>query len=522
MDRIVIPSRILLDVHTGEERVEVVFRRRGRWRTAVVDRTALGQTRSIVEALRPLGANIDITNAAEVVRWISAFEELNEERLPRTQSTSRCGWHKLDDEWTFIAPGLVESNGIVFDGSDGRDTIVRGVGVAEGASLEAHVDSFQRAWNASPVAAVAIATALSAPLLRLLGVPNYMVHKYGDSSTGKSSKAMIAATTYGNPRDGSWFPSWNATLVSLEVRAHTLCDLPFFADEVGAGDPRHTQQAIYMLGGGVGRTRGRRDGGLRQTRAWNTVMISTGETSLTAGHVATGAKVRSLELFVDGFGGLDAHGVDALREQAIANHGAIGRRWIETIVGLDRDGVLGLRQEFRQAVQDVRTDSPAGSLAARQAISIALLELTASLASEWLGFGDEATIQEYFRRRQAEPEAKVETAPERALRLCRSWMMEQPRSFPELVLDSNGRTVAREGSGSAPICGFRRGGEVFFLREPFEAFLRERNLDSTAVKKGWAVQRLLNHDRGRLDRMVRINGDRERFVCLRYRRDDDD
>lgn len=515
MDRTVIPSRVLLDVHTGEERIEVVFRRRGRWRTAVVDRTALGQSRTLIETLRPLGANVDATNAMDVVRWIASFEELNEAKLPRVACTDRCGWHKLDDEWCIVAPHILKNEGLTFDGSGGRASIVRGLGTPKGASLDAHRDALCRAWNASPIAAATICAALAVPLLRVLGVASFGFSLFGDSSTGKSTMAKVAASIYGDPTANSWFPSWNGTQVGHEVRAQVLGDLPFFVDEVGSADARSREKFLYMLMNGVGKIRGAKAGGLRETVSWNTIVISTGETSMVPDNAATGAAVRVIELYVDGFGPLDAAGVDALRDAACENYGAIGKLWLETIVEMDRETVVGLRKEYRELVTEVRSTAANGSLAARQSAQVALLVLVESLAKEWLNVGDDASVSGFFRSMQAKPEAQLKDAPTRAYELVMDWMSSQPGAFPVLVPESGSGRLVPESSRAPQIYGYQHDGFAYLIPTLFKAKLAEHGMAERPVVAGWKSQGRLKSESGRAKIKKSIGGIDSRFVALR-------
>ncbi len=193
---------LVADLYTGHELVELTFRRDRAWRTVTVPRRTMVDARALVGELAPAGAPVDTNTAAAVVRWLRDFESVNERRLPRARSVSRCGWHTVAGEEVFVVAGEVlrragSTVDLVVDRAADRVRLTRGLTTA--GDLEAHLEGLRRAWAASPIAAATIAAALAAPLLRVLGAPIFALHLAGDSSRGKSSMLKIAASVYGNP-----------------------------------------------------------------------------------------------------------------------------------------------------------------------------------------------------------------------------------------------------------------------------------------------------------------------------------
>lgn len=520
-DRLVAKSailirRIVIDLYTGEERVELVFKRRGRWKTALVDRRTIADTRQAVADLAPVGAPIDSLSAGEVVRWFSELDSVNEEIIPRATSVSRCGWHQVDDGTVFSAPEAVGADlDLVFDGRGGRSRMVRALR-AHG-EFEAHLAVLTEAFAADRKCATVICAALAAPLIHRVGAPGFAVHLVGDSSRGKSSMLKIAASLYGDPSNEDWVPSWNSTAVGLEMRAATLCDLPFCIDEAGVVDPVARERAVYMLIDGTGRTRGSKLGGLRDTPSWRTIVISTGERGLVDESANTGAQVRILQFEVDGFGGLDASGVDSLRGRCEEQFGAVGRRWLELLAEIDDWSPIQSR--FRQLVADLRERAPGGGLRARQVTYFALLALAERMAARLLGIGDEngVTMADWVEEDLGTgSQRQVETAAERALDLVQDWVASRPASFVDMTIDFDGEPSPKT-SGAREVFGYRTRNAIYFVPLALRTFLEEHNLDSNVTKdwkrRGWLIT--TGEGDGRATYRVRLGGELHRVIAVK-------
>lgn len=512
-------ARFVIDVYTGHERAELVFRRGGGWRTVQVERRAIADSRTLVAELAPLGGPVDSNTASDVVRWLRDFEAVNERRIPRTKSVGRCGWHRVDDASVFALGGDVlaregvDAKVVVERGAD-RGRLWRGLHVA--GTYDDHLAALSRAWAASPLAAAAICAALAAPLLRPLGAPLFAFHLAGDSSRGKSSMLKVAASVYGSPTDEEWVTSWNSTSVGHEVRASLLCDLPLCIDEAGVVDARERERAVYMLINGVGRVRGAKEGGLREGHSWRTVVLSTGERMLAEQDAATGAQVRVLQFLVSGFGRLDAPGVDAVRRACEENYGQVGLEWLGALLETTDEDWASHRAALKartKAMQE-RAKDP---LRARQAAFFALLEHVEVVAHAVLGLGraDGGTIRALFDV-PGEMAVVVQTAAVRALDHVREWIARSSRSFPRLTTTQDGRRVPKRDGAPADVCGYvdEHAHELLIIPGALRQFLADRGIDSHVVSREWQAAGLLRCDKGTVQTTARVDGRKMRVIAL--------
>lgn len=515
--------RLVADLYSGHEHVELTFRRNRAWRTALVPRRAIADGRAALGELAPLGAPVDSNTSAKVVKWFRDFESTNEKRLPRATSVARCGWHRVGDHDVFVLADPIAREGVsidlVVDRQHDRGRLSRALHTM--GEYEEHLAVLNAAWQASPIAATVIAAALAAPLLKPLGAPLFAVHLAGDSSRGKSTMLRIAASVFGNPRDDEWVTSWNSTSVGHEMRAGYLCDLPLAIDEAGVTDARDREKAVYMLVNGVGRTRGAKEGGLRETHSWRTVVLSTGERLLAEeASAATGAQVRILQLQVDGFGNLDATGVDALGRGVAEHYGHVGRQWLEALVEVSPDDWIAHKAALKARMKAFQTLAGGSTLRARQAGFWALLAHVEESAHETLGLGQPggATMRELFER-PGDSQLEVRSAADRAMDAVREWIVTHPTNFPKLTMSSSGQKVPKGESSAREVHGYIDDDELLIVPGALRGMLAERGIADSVVLREWRARGWIRvgenrESSERFSLQVRVGGKKPRMIIV--------
>jgi uncharacterized protein (DUF927 family) len=192
---------------------------------------------------------------------------------------------------------------------------------------------------------VAVSTGFAAPLLEPLGEESGGLHYKGESSEGKTTALLAAATVWGEP---SRLERWRTTANALEGVALAHNDNLLCLDELKELDPREAGGVAYMLANGAGKRRGQPHGGTRARLTWRLLFLSTGETSLEQ-HIAeagqriqAGQEVRLVDVPADAGAGWglfeDLHGsenskafADHLREATPNNYGHAGRAFVAAL-----------------------------------------------------------------------------------------------------------------------------------------------------------------------------------------------
>ena len=289
----IILTKRLKSIDTGDEKIEIAFKRDGQWSKHVFPRSVIFQSRSVT-ALSDLGCTVTSENAKQVVKFLEALEAENIDLLERQDSTSVFGWQPrgrflpgyADDMVLDIDPSLqswaaaYNKNGSLKDWAEQMQPLRA-------------VDTPLTDWYKFRFI---LSSAFTAPILKLIKQRIFIVYNWGDSKGGKTAALKCAASVWGDPE--KLMVNFNATVVALERMAGFFCDLPLCVDERQlAGSNQDTlEKLIYMLSSGTGRARGSKGGGLQSLQTWRTIALMTGEEPIAQTTSKSGVVTRMIEI----------------------------------------------------------------------------------------------------------------------------------------------------------------------------------------------------------------------------------
>ena len=145
-----------------------------------------------------------------------------------------------------------------------------------------------------PQAQIACGVSTISCMLKLLSVSSFTLHLFGQSSTGKTLAAQIAASFWGDY--ATLIQDWKGSTVAHEIYFDQMQHLPCFLDECQENKANVVKSTIYQFGNNRGKPRGTREAALRKGKDWQTTLISTGETRVTDSSIAGGLAARVIEL----------------------------------------------------------------------------------------------------------------------------------------------------------------------------------------------------------------------------------
>lgn len=285
----IIPIKRLINIDTGEEKVEIAYRRAERWKSIIVDKFVISSVTKIIE-LAKYGVSVDSESAKELVKFLSTIIDLNYEFIPEARSIKRMGYI----EGYGFAP-YVEN--LVFDGEIEFAKIYNSV--KQKGDFAEWKKVATKCRKMSIAAKILLAASFASPLLSVLNALPFFVHLWGaESGTGKTVALMLAASVWGDPKVGEYIKTFNATDVGNEKTAAFLNHLPFCIDELQLikGANGKISFNAYKLAQGVGRTRGNKLGGVEITPTWHNCILTTGESPITSESSGMGAYNRIIEI----------------------------------------------------------------------------------------------------------------------------------------------------------------------------------------------------------------------------------
>lgn len=376
----IMPVQRLVNVDTREHKVMLAYRLSRRWDTVIVDRNVISDSRSII-GLSKYGIMVNSETGKALVRYLADVEQLNYDLIPEVSSVGRLGWI----EGYGFSPYEEE---LVFDGEETYRT--RFESIQEHGSRGSWLDCVRSVRSGKTpgnvVARIVLAASFASVLVGPCHCLPFFVHLWGGSETGKSLSLVLAASVWANPEIGVYIQTFNATEVGKELGAAFCNSLPLIIDELQLvkDNRKDFDRMIYQLSEGVGRARGRKQGGLQKTPTWRNCVITTGEFPIISSNSGEGAVNRTIEV--------DCHDTKLFDEpkktatSLYANYGFAGREFVEHLM---EDGVIErvqkLQEDFQKSIKTSDTMD-------KQTASAALILAADRLAEEWI-FQDGVLLQ---------------------------------------------------------------------------------------------------------------------------------
>ena len=334
----IILTQRLKSMESGEEKIEIAFKRDNEWHKAIFPRSTIFTSRSIT-ALADLGCTVTSENAKQVVRFLEALEAENIDVISKADSASTFGW---------------QSGGRFLPGH-GDDIVLDIEPSLKGWAAAYHANGTFEAWKDTmrphrerDKFRFILAASFAAPLLRILSQRIFFVYNWGGSKGGKTAALKAALSAWGDPE--RLMVNFNATQVALERMAGFYNDLPMGIDERQlAGQKQESlEKIVYMIASGTGRARGSKGGGLQTLNTWRTVALATGEEPLSTETSQTGVSTRVLEIYGGPFD--SEKDASLMHQQAPLNCGWAGPEFINQIMRTDERSI---KEEYDRMVEQV-------------------------------------------------------------------------------------------------------------------------------------------------------------------------
>ena len=355
----IILTRRLKSMETGEEKIEIAFKRDGQWNKAIFPRSTIFTSRSIT-VLADLGCTVTSENAKMVVRFLEALEAENIDIITKADSTSTFGWQT---KGRFL-PG--HGDDIVLD----IDPSLRGWAAAyhTTGTLDGWKETMSQHRERDKFRFI-LAASFAAPLLRILQQRIFFVYNWGGSKGGKTAALKAALSAWGDPE--RLMVNFNATQVALERMAGFYNDLPLGIDERQlAGQKQESlEKIVYMLASGTGRARGSKGGGLQALNTWRTVALATGEEPLSTETTQTGVSTRVLEIYGGPFP--DEKSASLMHQQAGSNCGWAGPEFIKRVMETDERTITDNYDRMVEEVYRVANGTSGSHIAGISAVALA-------------------------------------------------------------------------------------------------------------------------------------------------------
>lgn len=533
-DPIVIKRRIL-HVDDGKIFLELAWRTGARWHTAIYPRESVFSSRDIVQTAAD-GAPVGSDNAADVVKYLRAYETHNRSSRDVGYATSSMGWKGDDDDPT--------CNGFMFgerqigwdaEAPSARAFMLKAAGPGDRDDAKAlrtrgTLEAWQKAVSelqSYPAFRLAIYAALASPLLPILDAPNAIIEWVGTTSTGKSRVLEMAQSCWRSAN--TKLPGWDNTISNFETKAHLFSGIPMILDDtklvvknMGAKGEEILAKAIYKYINGVGRGRDFRSGGQRSSLTWRSVLLSTGENPSSELAVAEGAAARVLSFWSSPFGRNNPK-VGATLDRLVhvdlsENYGHAGPgvvKWLHE----HRGEWQAIRVAYDRYTAKLRERYPTAA-GARLARVVALLEVSATIGvmAGVIPWAAETLVDDpEIRTILTASIRQAETGADDARRVYDLVLSEAESRHSQWI--DWGSEPKSEDEPSSGWLGWRSATMMGWLPSQLRKTLKAAECNPDAVLRAWRERGIMDVQEGRKDKSVRIGGGRDkrvvRLYCLR-------
>ena len=484
----IMPVERLVNIDTGEEKLQLAFRKGTIWRKLIFSKTVLASSNKVTE-LAGSGISVTSQNAKAFIQYISDMENLNYDLIPEKKSIGRFGY--IPDEG--FSPFV---DGLIFDGDANFKAMFQTV--RSRGSETKWLETAAEVREMSTTAKIILAASFASVLLEPLNCLPFFVHLWGvDSGTGKTVALMVAASVWGDPAVGAYVKTFDGTVVGMEKTAAFLNNLPFCLDELQlAKDSKgRTTFDVYKLAQGVGRTRGNRSGGVDLTPTWRNCILTTGESPLTGTASGAGAVNRVIDIECKSAQAVIKDGM-RISGAVKRNYGFAGRKFVERLY---QPGVIDQVSERYRELFRILSDRDTTE---KQAMAAAAIILADELACQWIFSGQQPLTIEQVSEFLAS-KAAVSAGDRGSKYLC-DW-----------VTQNSNKLCGRADNPNVEVLGALESGRAYIIRSVFERILQDAGY-STAAMISYLKQENLIETRGRANtRGKRINGIPTECFCLR-------
>ena len=488
----IMPIRRLVNVDSGEERLQIAYRKGRFWRSLIAEKSTIASSNKILD-LASNGVLVTSENAKALSKYLLEIEDLNYETLPEQKSVSRLGW---------VGGGFSPYvDDLVFDGENNFKNIFNAV--KSSGSREKWIDTMKSLRAEKTAGRLFLAASFASVLLEPCGVLPFFVHAWGGTEVGKTVGLMIAASVWASPKAGDFITTFNSTLVGQEMMASFLNSMPMCIDELqiqSSAGVKDFDKTIYQLTEGIGKTRGAKTGGLQKVNTWRCCFISNGERPISNANSGGGAINRIIEFECTDKVYSDLVGICNL---VTNNYGFAGREFVEYLQQEDAfDRVRALQKEYYQKL--LKTESTE-----KQTLSASVILAADHLATElFFNDGNNLTVTDMVKIMTKKDDVNVNI---RAYDYILDLIAVNPNKFKTNDF----------GEYQGEVWGKIDGNHIYIIKSVFDREMGNQGFNSTAFLS-WAKRMdLLLCDANKRTKKARITNGATNCVCIIKKNEED-
>ena len=481
----IVITKITKDTYSGLEKAEVSYYKNNKWHTALYSKDILFSGKNSI--LNEIGIDFVTRNSSKVQEYL--WQYINTNKINTKNSVSQYGWYK--DLFVPYASGdlivdIPGEFGKMSNAYSTKGTLEEWTGLVKPLLNN---DIFRTYINCS----------FAAPLLRLLKVRNFVFHNWYYSRSGKTAALKVAQSVWGNPE--VLITSFSSTKVALESLATINNDLPLCVDErevAGKNNDEFNSNFVYTVSNGKGKTRGSKDGGVKEFHEWKNITITTGESTITSNNSNNGVISRVLEIY----GKPIDKEEDAINihQQIMENYGAVGELFINELIKLKKSKLKEMTN-FMKEVTDHLSDLKLTGITSHVTIA-SLLVVTDYLTHKFI-FGNPCK----------------DNSIEYGIKLLKILDVNKnidmiEHAYETLISVFQSKAEMFHFSSKGLRLGKYYDNKYYVYQQAFDNEVIKLGFNPKTIKKGFSERGYIEHNKGTYTKQTRDSNDRARYICL--------
>lgn len=484
-----IPTAILENIDTKEQRIEITYQGQKQTETLVIDRETLVNKNKVVTLAR-YGIAVGSVNAGKVAAYFTDVLGRSAATLPRKMSKSSLGWVGSKHEYF-----LPYSDGFVLDNQNDPHVIELLEAMKPKGDEQAWIDRMRELRKHIPVR-IAMAASFASPIVPLIGQNPFIMHIWGGTGLGKTLLLKLIMSIWGNPNSSQIVRSLNCTQNSLMTQASFLQNIPLAGDELQTIKTRYSNYDNLVMDITEGFNRGRldKDGKPVRVLTWRNAFLTCGEEPICKQDSGGGVLARVIEVEL-----LSKYVEDGneLANFLADNYGFAASKYIAELTKPVELGGYDLRMMYRDYERKLRQD---GENNEKQAGAGALV-MVADFISSMLLWPNEREMQPS----DLEPYLKSSDAvdvTERAYKAVSGMVVQYSANFAEEPKEAWGR--------------FDENGDVvYILKSVLSDRMLKMGFDWEACKKKWTERgHIRKNKQGRMQHYTTVCGHPAYCICF--------
>ena len=503
-------------LETGNEFLELEIATRDNDRKNItIPRELFGNKRKLSEIMVAQGADVYEHNSKDVIKHLVNQEIKTKKKIIHHS----LGWGKDDEEKLYFK----HFNGIAISSKYDGEYDIEPKG-----NLDDYLALIKNEVIGNTTLELAFTAGFTSAVIGLIGksieADSLAIHIYGESTTGKTTAAQLAASVWGNPsRTGSGLlRDWNSTQNALIAELRNNTGVTVVLDEASMSNVYDFTNTIYKLASGRDKSRLNRDAQMKETATWYTTIVSTGEHALTThANNNIGLLMRVLEIGDLVWTESGSH-ADRIKQGVIENYGLVGPLYAEHLISVGKDEVIKLWAEEQQKIFDYAEEDD--RFQHRMANKLAIITVTATLVNECfeIELDVDAILELLF-------EAEKTRLPDRDLSgRAYDYLMEQVAiaSRKNFTSDYGKYAGEFEGSQYSEFWGRKiiknNKEELVIFPSIFEKLMDDGGFEEPqSILRKWKEQDLLDAEKDRLTRRRKIGGSRTPVYVIKIKDDEE-